>query len=261
MALHDMLEKIDENKKEIDKRRPLSLEEARQLDAYFRIGTTYTSNALEGNSLTLTETKVLLEDGITIGGKPIRDCYEAAGHAQAYDFMLEAARSEPFIVSEDTVLWLHQLFYNKIDSEKAGTYRSERVFITGTDYLPPLPQEVPAQMQAFIGELNEKRENTHPIALSAFAHKTLVDIHPFVDGNGRTARLLMNLIVINSGYQIISIPPVLRTEYINALEAARRGGGTNKDAFGMFIAECEIEAQKDYCRMFQITLPKKSDRA
>ena len=260
MELRDMLATIDDNKKEIDERRPLTPEEARQLDAYFKIGTTYASNALEGNSLTLTETKVLLEDGLTIGGKPIRDCYEAAGHAQAYDFMLEAARSEPFAFSEDMVLRLHKLFYGKIDSEKAGTYRSERVFITGTEYLPPLPEEIPAQMQAFIGELNGKTENTHPIALSAFAHKKLVDIHPFIDGNGRTARLLMNLIIVNRGYQIISIPPVLRTDYINALEAARRGGGTN-EAFGLFIAECEIEAQKDYCRMFHITLPKKGAKA
>ena len=256
MELRDLLVRIDDNKKEIDKRRPLTTEEARQLDAYFRIGMTYTSNALEGNSLTLTETKLLLEDGITIGGKPIRDCYEAAGHALAYDFMLETARSDPFIISEDSILRLHKLFYNKIDSEKAGTYRSERVFITGTEFMPPSPEEVPAQMQAFLSELNEKWEHTHPVALSAYAHKKLVDIHPFIDGNGRTARLLMNLIIINHGYQIISIPPVLRAEYIDALEASRRGGGARKEAFDKFIAECEIEAQKDYCRMFQITLPK-----
>ena len=255
MELRMLLERIDNTKNEIAKRRPLNPEEVRQLDAYFRIGMTYTSNALEGNSLTLTETKVLLEDGITIGGKPIRDCYEAVGHAQAYDFMLEAARSDPFVVSEDTVMRLHKLFYHKVDEEKAGIYRKERVFITGTEYLPPLPEDVPGQMQTFLDELNEKRDSTHPIALSSFAHKRLVDIHPFIDGNGRTARLLMNLIIINSGYQIISIPPILRTEYINALEKARSGGGTRGKAFDRFIAECEIEAQKDYCRMFQIAKP------
>ena len=254
MELRDLLKKIDDNKKKIGKRKPLTTEEVKQLDLYFRIGTTYTSNALEGNSLTLTETKVLLEDGITIGGKPIRDCYEAVGHAQAYDFMLKTARSEPFDVSEDIVLRLHRLFYNKIDYEKAGTYRSERVFITGTEYMPPLPEEIPMHMQTFISELKKKWETTHPIVLSAFAHQKLVDIHPFIDGNGRTARLLMNLIVINRGYQIISIPPILRAEYIDALEAARRGSGIKKEAFSRFIAQCEVEAQKDFCRMFQITL-------
>ena len=259
MELRDLLKRIDENKKEIDRRKPLSPEEAKQLDAYYRVGTTYTSNALEGNSLTLTETKVLLEDGITIGGKPIRDCYEATGHAQAFDFMLEAARGEPFAVSEDTVLRLHKLFYNRIDSEKAGVYRSERVLITGTEHLPSLPGEVPARMQAFISELNDKWETTHPVALSAYAHKGLVDIHPFVDGNRRTARLLMNLIVVSHGYQLISISPILRVDYINALEAGRHGGGIKKEAFDRFIAEREVEAQKDYCRMFQITMPKKGD--
>ena len=256
MELRDLLKRIDEAKNEINKHRPLTMEEARQLDAYYRIGTTYTSNALEGNSLTLTETKVLLEDGITIGGKPIRDCYEASGHAQAYDFMLETARSEPFTVSEDNILRLHRLFFQKIDPEKAGTYRSERTIITGTEYMPPLPEEVPELMQAFISEMNAKMQNTHPIVLSAFAHKKLVDIHPFIDGNGRTARLLMNLIVVSRGYQIISIPPILRTDYINAIEAARRGAGRKKEAFDRFIAECEIEAQKDYCRMFRISMQK-----
>ena len=257
MALLNLLKRIDETKTEINNRRPLNPGEVKQLDAYFRIGMTYTSNALEGNSLTLTETKVLLEDGITVGGKPIRDCYEAAGHALAYDFMLEAARSDPFVISEDTILQLHKLFYNKIDSEKAGAYRNERVFITGTEYLPPKPEEVPAEMQALINELNEKWEDTHPVVLSAYTHRKLIDIHPFIDGNGRTARLMMNLILINRGYQIISIPPILRTDYINALEAARRGAGTGDEAFGKFIAECEIEAQKEYCRMFDIKLPKK----
>ena len=104
MNLQILLKRIDDAKTEIDKRRPLTQEEAKQLDAYFRIGITYTSNALEGNSLTVTETKVLLEDGITVGGKPIRDCYEATGHASAYDFMLEAARSEPFVISEAIIL-------------------------------------------------------------------------------------------------------------------------------------------------------------
>ena len=258
MEIQALLKRIDDTKSWIDRRRPLGAEEARQLDAYFRIGTTYTSNALEGNSLTLTETKVLLEDGITIGGKPIRDCYEATGHAEAYDFMLEAARSDPFVISEGTILRLHKLFYGKIDSEKAGVYRDERVFITGTEYMPPAPEEVTAQTRSLINALNGKWEHTHPVLLAAFAHKELVDIHPFIDGNGRTARLMMNLILINRGYQIVSIPPILRADYINALEAARHVKGIKKDAFGKFIAECEIEAQKDYCRMFGIKPPKKN---
>jgi len=196
MELQALIKRIDVTKKLISDKRPLAPKEVKELDAYFRIGTTYTSNALEGNTLTLTETKVLLEDGLTAGGKPLRDSYEALGHANAYDFMLETARSDPF-------------------------------------------------------EFNE-----HPVILSAYAHQRLVDIHPFEDGNGRTARLLMNLILINKGYQIVSIPPVLRQEYIDAINKGRRSGSKTGGSLARFIAECEVEAQKDFCRMFHMELPK-----
>lgn len=250
-----LFDKIDQYKKSIEERRPLTADELKELDAYFRIGVTYSSNALEGNSLTLSETKVLLEDGLTVGGKPIHDCYEATGHAKAYDYMLTLARSKGFQLSEDNVLRLHQLFYSGIDEEKAGRYRTGQVFITGTEYIPPTAKEVPKLMQVFISDLNEKRSKLHPVHLAAYAHRRLVDIHPFQDGNGRTARLLMNLILINAGYCIVSIPPVLRHDYITALQQAQRNKNPSDEAFIKLIAECEIEAQKDYCRMFRIKLP------
>jgi len=251
-----LLKKIDEYKAVIDTRRPLAKEEIKQLDDYFRIGLTYTSNALEGNTLTISETKVIIEDGITVGGKPLKDCYEAVGHAKAYDFMLSAARAENLVFSEETVLTLHRLFYNKLDEENAGKYRDIQVFITGTEYIPPTADEVAPFMKAFISELNEKSKTLHPVVLAAFAHRRLVDIHPFIDGNGRTARLLMNLILVNKGYQIVSIPPILRMDYIGALHTAQRSENPSDKAFFHLIAECEIEAQKDYCRMFRIELPK-----
>jgi len=156
------------------------------------------------------------------------------------------------------ILTLHRLFYSSLDTENAGKYRTYQVFITGTEYLPPEAFEVPARMEAFISELNDKSKTLHPIVLAAFAHRRLVDIHPFTDGNGRTARLLMNLILINKGYQIVSIPPVLRMKYIGALQAAQKSKNPSGKAFFQLIAECEIEAQKDYCRMFRIELPKKN---
>ena len=254
-GMQALLKKIDETKAWIDNHRPLATDEVKELDAYYRIGTTYSSNALEGNSLTLSETKVILEDGLTVGGKPLRDCYETVGHAHAYDFMLEAARSNPFYFSETMILQLHNLFYKSIESEKAGIYRSIQVFITGSEYIPPKPENVSEHMKLLIDDLVEKWDTLHPVLLAAFAHRKLVDIHPFTDGNGRTARLLMNLILVNKGFQIISIPPVLRLEYINALRAAQRENNPSDDAFNRLIAECEIEAQKDYCRMFHIVSP------
>jgi len=252
----DLLKKIDKYKAFIDIHRPLTNDEVKELDKYFRIGLTYTSNALEGNTLTLSETKVIIEDGITVGGKPLKDCFEAIGHAKAYDFMLGIARSGSLVFDEAMILNLHNLFYSGVDAANAGKYRSYQVFITGTEYLPPTADEVPAMMKAFIDELNQKSQNLHPVVLAAFAHKRLVEIHPFTDGNGRTARLLMNLILVNRGYQIVSIPPILRLEYINALQASQRSENPSDKAFIQLIAECEIESQKDYCRMFRIEIPK-----
>jgi len=167
MDIQNLIKKIDEYKALIDSRRPLVPEEAKELDAYFRIGSTYASNALEGNTLTLSETKVILEDGLTVGGKPMRDCYEAVGHTRAYDYMLEAARSEPFVFSEDMILRLHKLFYQGIEPEKAGVYRGYQVFITGTEYVPPAAAEVPALMKRLVGELNDKWDSVHPVRLAA----------------------------------------------------------------------------------------------
>ena len=256
-----LLDRIDSYAKAIREYRPLSLDEVKELDAYFRIGVTYTSNALEGNSLTLSETKVLLEDGITVGGKPIRDCYEATGHARAYDYMLETARGGPLHFSTDAILRLHALFYSGIDPEHAGKYRTGQVFITGTEYVPPTAEEVPGLMDALVGELNRKKDAMHPVRLAAYAHRRLVDIHPFQDGNGRTARLLMNLILVNRGYCIVSIPPVLRHDYITALQRAQRSEAPSDAAFNKLICECELEAQKDYCRMFRIKLPERKKDA
>lgn len=258
MTFADLLNRIDQYAEIIKNHRPLlSANEVKELDAYFKIGVTYSSNALEGNSLTLSETKVLLEDGLTVGGKPIRDCYEATGHAKAYDYMLTLARSDDFQLTEDVILRLHQLFYHAVDEAGAGKYRTEQVFLTGTEYLPPTAAEVPKQMQAFVAELNLKRNLMHPVHLAAYAHRRLVDIHPFLDGNGRTARLLMNLILINAGYCVVSIPPVLRHDYITALQKAQRATSPDEIPFLQLIAECELEAQKDYCRMFRIQLPNK----
>lgn len=257
MSGNALLERIDAYAKVIRERRPLTPDEVKELDDYFRVGTTYTSNALEGNSLTLSETKVLLEDGITVGGKPIRDCFEATGHARAYDYMLETARGGPLQFREEDILHLHALFYGGIDPEHAGRYRGGQVFITGTEYVPPPAGEVPGQMAQLVEDLNRRKEDTHPVLLAAYAHRRLVDIHPFQDGNGRTARLLMNLILVNKGYCVVSIPPVLRHEYITALQQAQRSRNPSDAAFVQLICQCELEAQKDYCRMFRIKLPER----
>ena len=249
-TLHELLQKADFYKQKISSARPLAKEELKSLDDYFRIGFTYSSNALEGNTLTISETKILLEDGITVGGRPLKDCYEAVGHGAAYDFMLELARQQDMKITEETIWKLHRLFYQKVDADQAGQYRSIQVYISGTEYIPPSPEDVPQLMKHLADQIHSSLSALHPIELAAMAHKRLVDIHPFVDGNGRTARLLMNLILVNAGYGVVSIPPIWRNDYINALSASRRLNDI--EPFSKLIAECVIETERDYCRLLKL---------
>ena len=170
--------------------------------------------------------------------------------------MLEIARSADLTITEEIICHLHYLFYLGINPDVAGRYRTRQVFITGTDYVPPAAKDVPTCMADLVAELAMKQNKLHPVEFAAHAHRRLVDIHPFEDGNGRTARLLMNLILVNRGFCIVSIPPILRREYITALQQTHQGRNPSDKAFVKLIAECEIEAQKDYCRLFHIKLPK-----
>ncbi len=124
-----------------------------------RIGLTYSSNAIEGNSLTETETKVVLEDGLTIAGKPLKDHYEATGHSEAYDMVYDLAKKKT--ITEKDILNIHRLFYFRIDEEDAGKYRKVPVIITGTEYVPPPASKVPALMKKFVKDINTFRKKLH----------------------------------------------------------------------------------------------------
>ncbi len=257
--LTQLYEKADRYMARIDSAYPLTEREAKNLDDYFKIGLTFSSNALEGNKLTITETKILLEDGLTVGGKPIRDYYEATGHCKAYDYMLTLAKDRTTPLTEEQIRKLHKLFYSLVDENNAGVYRTERVFITGTDYTPPAPGKVPAAMEKYVADMTALRGSVHPIEYAALVHKGLVDVHPFIDGNGRTTRLLMNLALVQAGYGIAIIPPARRGEYIDALRASQRVKNPDNIPFLSLIADCVIETQKDYCRLLE--LPVRDDDA
>jgi|SRR3989339_81625 len=243
--MNEILKEIDKLQEEINAYRPLPPNTLKQLKEYYRVGLTYTSNAIEGNSLTETETKVVLEDGITIGGKPIRDYYEALGHSEAYDYIYKLAKAKG--IAEDDIKKLHRLFYRRIDETKAGKYRKEKVFISGSKYTLPGPGQIPGLMGEFISKGKDLENKNHPVDYSALVHKEISFIHPFIDGNGRVARLSMNLILLQKGYCIAIIPPILRRDYIQALEKAR----TDDKDFREFIAGAVREAQKDYLRLLR----------
>ncbi|WP_255402069.1 Fic family protein [Prevotella sp. tc2-28] len=223
--------------------RPLPEETLKSLRDYYRIGLTYTSNAIEGNSLTESETKVVIEDGLTIEGKPLRDVYEAVGHAHAYDYIHTLAATKP--LEETDILELHRLFYEKIDNEKAGHYRTVPVFISGSQYAVSPPARIESDMKKFVKWFNDNEHRLPTPEFAALAHQKFVFIHPFIDGNGRVARLILNLALIRGEYTIALIPALLRHEYVMALEASHK----TPNVFVDFIAERIIATQMDLLRL------------
>jgi Fic family protein len=247
-----MFGKIDRCKAELDKRRPFrdpALSE--ELRNFYRVDLAFTSNALEGNSLTLSETRIVLEDGITVGGKPVRDILEAVGHGAAYDYMFSLLRNDS--LSTGDIREMHRLFYGKVDAENAGVLRTRQVFISGSEHNSEIPrcQDLPDEMQRLETWMREAGKNTHPVLFAARLHKRLAQLHPFVDGNGRICRLSMNAVLIQNGYPPVIIPPILRGDYIGTLEKS----WVNEQFFIEFIAGRVWEAEKDLMRMLRIPLP------
>lgn len=215
---------LTKKKRRLDRHRPLPDALVRNLDDWLRVELTYTSNALEGNTLTRRETALIVEKGLSVGGKTLVEHLEAVNHAQALDWVrLEAHRTPQAITAKD-ILHLHALILKGIDDANAGTYRSVPVRISGSRVVLPNPLKVPDLMLGFLEWLQTTRD-LHPAKLAAEAHYRLVSIHPFVDGNGRTARLLLNLILLMSGYPVAIIRKRDRLAYVGSLEKAQLGGG------------------------------------
>ena len=159
----EILNKIDLFQKEVNALRPFEGEMLEQIKEYYRIGLTWTSNALEGNSLTESETKVLLEDGLTIGGKPLRDVYEAVDHAKAYDFMFTLMKSRR--IDEPSILRLHELFYQNIEPAYAGRYRDIKVIITGSHYPVTAPEKIQKEMDKLCAWIQKERAGSAAVVI------------------------------------------------------------------------------------------------
>lgn len=227
-------DKLTDKKKRLDGFRPLPDTLVRNLDDWFRIELTYTSNAIEGNTLTRRETALVVEKGLTVGGKSLTEHLEATNHAHALDWVKEQVKRSPASLTEKDILHIHDIILKGIDDANAGHYRSVPVRISGSAVVLPNPRKVPDLMQEFMKWL-KNCSNVHPIELAAEAHYRLVTIHPFVDGNGRTARLLMNMILLMSGYPAAIIRKRDRLSYISSLEKAQLGG--SKDDYLKIIAK------------------------
>lgn len=224
-----LYERILRKKKELDGLRPFDKAALHKLQESFNVDLTYNSNAIEGNSLSLGETRLVLEEGITIGGKTMKEHLEVTNHAKAIEFIESLVSKKT--VEEADVLNVHAIILDRIDPQNAGFYRRTGVRISGTDYLPPNPAKVPEIMKEVYHLLNSKGE---PMEIAASIHQRFVDIHPFIDGNGRTARLLLNLYLMRHGYPPVILLRAERAQYIRTIEKCR----AEKDisSFANFVA-------------------------
>lgn len=213
--------RVDELKNQLDQHRPLPPAAVKNLRDVYRVEWTYNSNAIEGNTLSLIETKVVMEDGLTIGGKRLQEHFEVINHAEAISFIEEqVTQTEP--LDERTLKTIHHLILKNIDDENAGRYRSINVRISGSQHEPPHFLQVANEMQELFAWYEQEKDRLHPVELAALFHFKFVYIHPFADGNGRTARLLMNLILMGHGYPpaIVKAEEQQRLNYYETLEMA-----------------------------------------
>jgi fido (protein-threonine AMPylation protein)/DNA-binding XRE family transcriptional regulator len=241
-GLNKLLRKIDRLKGELDKFRH---QDSHRVAQALELEYTYESNRIEGNTLTLRETDLVVNEGMTISGKSMREHLEAINHKDAVEFVKQLVEKDTPI-TERSILSLHNLVLRGIEPSMAGKYRHVQVLIQGSAHVPPQPYLVLKQMEDFLFWYKEHAYRMHPVVLAAEMHERLVTIHPFIDGNGRTSRLLMNLVLLKHGYVIANLKGDARSRlrYYEALEKSQTTG--DKADFFLLIAETEAEGLERY---------------
>ena len=234
--------KLDQLKAKLDTYRPLDSSVVQNLREDLILRWTYNSNAIEGNTFTLNETKVALE-GITVGGKSLREHFEAINHKEAIEFVESLVEADDML-SENTVKSLHALILKNIDDKNAGSYRNINVLISGATHRPPSHIEVASKMEAFINWYRTDAQTLHAIERACRVHVDFVGIHPFSDGNGRTSRLLMNFELMKNGFPPVVLKVENRLAYYEALDKAHTLG--EYDNFIALVAELVEESFEPY---------------
>jgi len=236
--LQSILDEIDVLKSKLDQFRNFDNSKSEQT---LELEYTFESNRIEGNTLTLLETDLVINEGLTISGKSMREHLEAINHQEAIAYIKHLMEKNT-VLNEREVLSIHNLILRGINPEDAGRYRRVQVIIKGSSHTPPQPFLVSKEMEDFFIWYETNKNSMHPIVLAAELHERLVSIHPFIDGNGRTSRLVMNLILLQNGYAIANIKGDYgnKVQYYNALETAQTKN--NKEDFLLFVAQTEKES-------------------
>ena len=232
-TLLTLLTEIDKLKEELNQYRHLQSEKVTKA---LELEYTYESNRIEGNTLTLQETALVVEKGLTISGKSLREHLEAINHTHALEYVKDLVK-EKTPLTETILLNIHRLVLQSIDVHDAGRYRQIQVLISGARHVPPQPYLLLKQIEDFFWWYHENSGTLHPVLIAAELHERLVTIHPFIDGNGRTARLLMNLVLLQHGYPVAILKgdAVSRLAYYEALETAQTAG--DKAPFLQLVAQ------------------------
>ena len=241
-----LLKEVDVQKEQLSALRPLPEEALKKIQDALDIEYTYESNRIEGNTLTLQETALVVNEGVTISGKSMREHLEAINHAEAISYIKDIAKQD-IEISERTIKEIHALILHGIDRENAGRYLTVPVMISGSTHMPPQPYLIEKQMEDFILRFKQmEAEKVHPVLIAAYLHDELVRIHPFIDGNGRTSRLLMNLYLLRHGYVIITLKGSndAKVNYYKALEMSHTE--QLPEDFQKLVVEAEIAALQKY---------------
>lgn len=238
-----LLNRIEEKMRRLNSLRPLPADAVKRLHDEIRLLHTYHSNAIEGNTLTLSETKLVLDEGTTIGGKSLREHLEATNNAKAFDLIEDIAKKKKPI-DHVTIQQIHEVVTAGI-LEEAGKYRSKNVRITGAVKTPPDWSNIVKLMNGLTEKISGSK--IHPVETAAYLHHRFVQIHPFIDGNGRVARLLTNLYLIALGYPAIVLKTEDRGKYYKFLRAADAG---NLSTFANFIAKAADESLTMYLSIY-----------
>lgn len=245
MKIKPLLKKIDEKKQWLDAKKPFPQHTLQSLRDHLIVEWTHHSNAIEGNTLTLSETKVVLE-GITVGGKTLKEHLETINHRDAILYLEELIREKEDI-NEWVIKNIHGLILKGIDPENAGVYRRENVLISGAQHIPPNHVKVNEQMTELMDWYKMNSANLHPVETAAVLHSLFVKIHPFVDGNGRTARMLLNMVLMRSGYVPIVIKKEQRARYYAALDVSHVT--EDYEDFILFVGELEDQSLDFYLKL------------
>lgn len=240
---------LDQKLKELNALRPIPRTVLKKIREHFQVEMTYNSNAIEGNTLSLQETAWVIQEGITVKNKALKDHLEAKNQKEALDFLYELIdHKQRNTISERLIKEIHHLVVKETDTDIAGKYREGNVIITGANHTPPDGFKLQSEMQALIRWINTNKKKLHPVELAAKVHHKLAYIHPFWDGNGRMARIIMNIFIMDAGFPMAIILKNDRRRYYRVLSEADDG---NDSALCEFVAQAVIRSLNIYLKILK----------